>query len=738
MKQQKWALWVVVSLAVGMLACSSGSSPEGDNVPGKPDTDTIGDTTSDVDLDTGDDPGGSDETPDPGVDTPDKGTPDNGQEPPEPCETAAMTDKIEAATTAMQEAKAAYQAKRESGEQEATSAAIAYLKTKEAVSDINTDGSAIFFTWASSIRCGIYTAPMSSFVGSYAPQPPPPAPSPINAPVGSGKAAVYSTLPPEEGSQNTHQEIRRLLTNAGFDVAPAFEGPAVTLEAIRRISKLDVVYIRVDGATDDEVFAFLTGQSPTGDLCPMAGEFSSRAIGLGTTVDDDGTYFTIYPNFFKGFEFKDDSLLYFSASDGLRNDSLASVMHEKGLGVFIGWNNSISTGTEDERTNVTLFERLLQGASLGAAMTELKQEDESFGQCSIVIDDEEVLAELDYYPKLEGASIRIVTGCDEDSECLQEPDEQVCHSHQCTKKSCVLECQQQGCGVSSQCPELSCGTCADNTICDSNLKCMPKEINDCVGGWCYIPAGSFRMGTFGLGFNDDEKPIHSVTITRAFYIQETELTQGQWKLLNDTNPSHFNTCGDDCPVEMVDWFDAANYANQLSENEGFQKCYQFSNCGTPLGTNLDCVVTFAGLDCRGYRLPTEAEWEYAARAGTTSYYYGDVDEIAWYYSTSHNRTERVGQKTPNAWGLYDVSGNVCEWVNDFYSATYYEDHCKSGCKDPLGPSNGWQRVHRGCGFDFDPDEVRSASRDKRAPNSGFMALGFRLVRTVTEPEFPPL
>ena len=171
---------------------------------------------------------------------------------------------------------------------------------------------------------------------------------------------------------------------------------------------------------------------------------------------------------------------------------------------------------------------------------------------------------------------------------------------------------------------------------------------------------------------------------------------------------------------------------------GFQKCYQFSNCGTPLGTNLDCVVTFAGLDCRGYRLPTEAEWEYAARAGTTSYYYGDVDEIAWYYSTSHNRTERVGQKTPNAWGLYDVSGNVCEWVNDFYSATYYEDHCKSGCKDPLGPSNGWQRVHRGGGFDFDPDEVRSASRDKRAPNSGFMALGFRLVRTVTEPEFPPL
>ena len=146
-------------------------------------------------------------------------------------------------------------------------------------------------------------------------------------------------------------------------------------------------------------------------------------------------------------------------------------------------------------------------------------------------------------------------------------------------------------------------------------------------------------------YADREGPAHEVEITRGFFLKETEITQGEWSVVMGSNPSYFTTCGDDCPVELVSWWDVVYYLNQLSSNEGLQQCYELSACGgTPGGGcggaasctgDYSCAsVTFAGLDCEGYRLPTEAEWEYAIRAGTTTAFYNG--EITYIGNTCSN------------------------------------------------------------------------------------------------------
>ncbi|MEB3297853.1 MAG: formylglycine-generating enzyme family protein, partial [Candidatus Sericytochromatia bacterium] len=183
-----------------------------------------------------------------------------------------------------------------------------------------------------------------------------------------------------------------------------------------------------------------------------------------------------------------------------------------------------------------------------------------------------------------------------------------------------------------------------------------------------LAAGTFQMGSpSGEADRSPDETLHQVTLTHDFLIQATEVTQGQWRTLMGNNPSEF-TGDDNRPVEQVSWYDAVAYANALSAREGLPKAYDLSSCsGTPGTDNYSCGnVTFTAATpyaTTGWRLPTEAEWEYAYRAGTsTPWFFGSDSNLlgtyAWFSSNSGNKTQPVGQKQPNAWGLYDMAGNV--------------------------------------------------------------------------------
>ncbi|MBI4775262.1 MAG: formylglycine-generating enzyme family protein [Deltaproteobacteria bacterium] len=226
--------------------------------------------------------------------------------------------------------------------------------------------------------------------------------------------------------------------------------------------------------------------------------------------------------------------------------------------------------------------------------------------------------------------------------------------------------------------------------------------------FAYIPPGRFTMGSpeRELGRFADE-PRRLVTLTQGFYLQTTEVTQGQWKALMDTNPSFFNTCGDDCPVESVSWDDAQAFIVRLNS----------------LGEGV-------------YRLPTEAEWEYAARARSalgfangevTERYCGldpNLDSMGWYCHELELATHPVAQKTPNAWGLYDMHGNLREWCLDWYGA-----YPTGPVTDPLGPSTGTYRVLRSGSWSDDATSCRSASRGGLQPNSSDKLVGLRVLRS---------
>lgn len=234
-----------------------------------------------------------------------------------------------------------------------------------------------------------------------------------------------------------------------------------------------------------------------------------------------------------------------------------------------------------------------------------------------------------------------------------------------------------------------------------------------------IRPASFLMGS-DTSPDSDEKPQHEVALTVPFMMSETEVTQGQYKAVMGTNPSRFqNTVDvDQLPVETVSWMDAVQYSNKLSALEGLDACYQITG---------GKVHWPKKQGCRGYRLPTEAEWEYAARAGQKTEYAGSnqVDEVAWLYSNSGGQPHPVAKKRPNAWGLYDLSGNVWEWVWDWYDGSY-----DSAAKEnPIGPQGGSARVLRGGSWLFDAGYARVASRDGNAPTDRVINVGFRLARS---------
>jgi formylglycine-generating enzyme required for sulfatase activity len=247
----------------------------------------------------------------------------------------------------------------------------------------------------------------------------------------------------------------------------------------------------------------------------------------------------------------------------------------------------------------------------------------------------------------------------------------------------------------------------------------PKQITSSIGvKLVLIPAGEFLMGSPDSDGDaqDDEKPQHQVRITRPFYLGTTEVTQGQYRAITGESPSNFKG-SHDLPVEEVSWNDAIAFCNKLSEREGLKPYYQLG-AGAPSGGE-------------GYRLPTEAEWEYACRAGTaTRFSFGDADtslgESAWFSDNSDFKTHPVGQKRPNAWGLFDMHGNVWEWCGDGYAADCYQG--SPAAADPPGPSQSADRVIRGGGWNDFPQDCRAALRGWFAPGYRGSSLGFRLAR----------
>lgn len=240
-----------------------------------------------------------------------------------------------------------------------------------------------------------------------------------------------------------------------------------------------------------------------------------------------------------------------------------------------------------------------------------------------------------------------------------------------------------------------------------NIKEMPAGLT-----MVNIPAGTFQMGS--MDGNSDEKPIHTVSIS-AFEMSATEITQGQYKTVMGKNPSKF-TGYDNLPVENVTWLDAVRFCNALSEIASLEKCYN--------ERTWECYFLQ-----NGFRFPTEAEWEYACRAGTTTKYYtgdtdSDLERAGWYSENSNSTTHPVGQKTPNLWGLYDMHGNVWELCNDWYGryTTEYQTNQTGIRKDG-------NRVVRGGSFKNKSFHCRSASRYYRVYSSS--RIGFRVVRHVS-------
>ncbi|MCQ2251645.1 MAG: formylglycine-generating enzyme family protein [Bacteroidales bacterium] len=215
----------------------------------------------------------------------------------------------------------------------------------------------------------------------------------------------------------------------------------------------------------------------------------------------------------------------------------------------------------------------------------------------------------------------------------------------------------------------------------------------------YVQHGTFTMGATpeqGSDAYDDEKPAHSVTLTNDYYVGKYEVTQKLWKAVMGNSPSYFK--GDDLPVEQVSWNDVQEFLRKLNSITG-----------------------------KNFRLPTEAEWEYAARGGNKSRGYkysgsNDINEVAWYTTNSHDKgTSKVGSFAPNELGIYDMSGNVWEWCQD-----WYDNYSSTSQSNPTGPSSGFRRVLRGGGWYDDAGLCRVSCRNGYTPGNRFSFISFRL------------
>jgi formylglycine-generating enzyme required for sulfatase activity len=260
-----------------------------------------------------------------------------------------------------------------------------------------------------------------------------------------------------------------------------------------------------------------------------------------------------------------------------------------------------------------------------------------------------------------------------------------------------------------------------------------KKIRCFIWLFCLIPALCFAQngvaanmvlvewGSFQMGSDageDNEKPVHKVTM-RSFLMNKYEVNQWEWDQVMESNPSGFK--GDILPVENITWFEAVEFCNKLSLQEELFPAYQETKNG-----GIIC-----NFNANGYRLPTEAEWEYVAKGGNKDYMVfrysgGDkVSDVGWHYGNSGGKTHPVGTKAPNSLGLYDMSGNVREWCWDWYGS-----YGSKNQTDPTGPRRGETRVYRGGAWYFGPQFLRTSIRGHLLPENRNNYLGFRVCRSV--------
>jgi formylglycine-generating enzyme required for sulfatase activity len=254
---------------------------------------------------------------------------------------------------------------------------------------------------------------------------------------------------------------------------------------------------------------------------------------------------------------------------------------------------------------------------------------------------------------------------------------------------------------------------------------LPKKITGDGYEAVLVPAGTFTLGCTkeqGSDCYDWEKPAHQVTISRPYYLMRSEVTQSLYESVTGKNPSHFK--GSDLPVEQVSWYDAVRFANALSKKEGLGTCYT-------IGSGEEPSVKLKGLDCQGWRLPTSAEWEWAARgAEEAKYMYsgGDsIGDVGWYSSNSGSKTHPVCKLKTNALGLCDMSGNVWEWVWDGWG-----DYSSASATDPKGKEGSSSRVFRGGSWNYDAGSTRVSYRDDLDPGIRYFNIGFRPQRAAAD------
>jgi len=359
----------------------------------------------------------------------------------------------------------------------------------------------------------------------------------------------------------------------------------------------------------------------------------------------------------------------------------------------------------------------------------------------------------------------------------------------CGNRNCGQVTEENACG---EVQTIDCGRCFGPDICGGggvpnvcSFCKTPAVSRDCTGGWCKIPAGCFRMGTDQSPCTSDviaspmpfttfgQETMHEVALTHSFQIMDAEATQAAFSDLMDYRPARNEGQAQafmpDNPVEYVSWHEAAAYANALSTKEGREPCYACS--GEDAKVTCEVRERYAGsaiYDCPGYRLPTDAEWEYAFRGGkSTDFYtgqdldaagchchhdveakactcdaksdspvpcdtfgfYGALNDTAWWEQNSGGIHHPVRTtKTPNPWGLYDVAGNVFEWCHDWSETTM----ASAKATDPAGQPSGTFKVVRS--FAFNWGEIRffrASTRRLETPDHVCHSVGFRLVRTLT-------